>query len=157
MSEDTTLSVIGRSSYVSFPELELQHIPARVDTGAKTSAIWASGVVEEQGVLQCVLFGPDSPLYTGEVLRFETYTTKSVKSSNGLSDERYVVQLLVVVNDHRVLSSFTLANRSKQKFPILIGRNILRGKFIVNVQQVHTLAVDPGNQEQTTKPKGETV
>jgi hypothetical protein len=129
------LVVIGRAEIVSFPELKLTAVPARVDTGAKTSAIWASGIIEKQGVLQCVLFGPDSPLYNGEVLRFSEYELRTIASSIGEPEERYVVKLLVEVAGRKIRSSFTLANRSHQAYPMLIGRNLLRGKFVVDVKQ----------------------
>jgi hypothetical protein len=129
------LQAIGQVADASFPELGLEHVAARVDTGATTSAIWASGIIEKQGVLQCVLFGPDSPLYSGEVLHFSDYRRRAVVSSIGEREERYVVKLLVSLAGRTVRASFTLANRSQQVYPMLIGRNLLRGKFVVNVKQ----------------------
>ena len=132
---DTDLIVIGRAEHTDFPEQNLQGTPARIDTGAKTSAIWASGVIEKDGVLQCVLFGPDSPFYTGEVLQFRDYEVRTIASSIGEPEQRYVVKLLVVLKGRKIRASFTLANRSQQVYPMLIGRNVLRGKVIVDVKQ----------------------
>lgn len=132
---NNSLQTIGRAEMVDFPEFNIRNVPARVDTGAKTSAVWASGVIEENGTLQCVLFGPDSKLYTGEALRFTEYNIRTIASSIGLAEERYVVKLLVKVKGRRIRASFTLANRSEQAYPMLIGRNILRGKFVVDVKQ----------------------
>lgn len=129
------MQIIGRVELVGFPELGLKNIPARVDTGAKTSAIWASGIIESKGRLQCVLFGPDSPFYTGQVLKFDDYSVKTVASSIGIAEERYVVKLLAQVGNKKIRSSFTLANRSEQAYPMLLGRNILRGKFMVDVKR----------------------
>lgn len=108
-------------------------VPARVDTGAKTSAIWASGIMEKNGVLQCVLFGPDSDFYTGQVLTFDKYEVRTIASSIGEPEERYVVKLLVKLEGRTIRASFTLANRSQQVYPMLVGRNILHGKFLVDV------------------------
>ena len=135
MKPGSQLQIIGRAEMVDFPEHGVRKVPARVDTGAKTSAIWASGIIENNGILQCVLFGPDSELYTGEVLRFKEYQTRTIASSIGETEQRYVVKLLVSVNGRNIRASFTLANRAEQAYPMLIGRNILRGKFMVDVKQ----------------------
>lgn len=135
MAQADDLEIIGRAERVDFPELEMVGIPARVDTGAKTSAIWASGIIEENGRLQCVLLGPDSPHYTGQVLTFDEYSVRTIASSIGEPEQRYVVKLLVRLKGRKIRASFTLANRAQQVYPMLIGRNILRGKFIVDVKR----------------------
>jgi len=135
MKSSNELVIIGRAEHVGFPALGLLNIPAKTDTGAKTSAIWASGIIEDHGVLRCVLFGPDSKLYSGEILEFTHYETRTVASSIGEAEERYVVKLLVELKGKKIRANFTLANRSEQAYPILLGRNVLRGKFVVDVKQ----------------------
>lgn len=132
---DKPMIMIGRAELVSFPEISVEDIPSRIDTGAKTSAIWASGIIESKHHLQFVLFGPDSPYYTGEVLTFTDYGSRSVASSNGMTEDRYLVKLLVTLHGRKIRATFTLANRSQQAYPILIGRNVLRSKFTVDVNQ----------------------
>lgn len=129
------LQIIGRAERVDLPELKITNVPVRIDTGAKTSAIWASGVIEERGVLQFVLFGPDSEHYTGEIIRSDAYQVRNIASSIGRVEQRYVIKLLVEMKGRKIRANFTLANRSEQAYPMLIGRNILRGKFIVDVKQ----------------------
>ena len=128
------LQIIGPVETVNFPELNISGVPARVDTGAKTSTVWASGIIENHGMLQFVLFGPDSPLYTGKVLQFHKYSLRTVISSIGESEERYIVRLLVGLKGRKIRATFTLANRSHQAYPMLVGRNILKGKFMVDVK-----------------------
>jgi hypothetical protein len=60
-TDDKTRKVVGRAELISFPELELANVPARIDTGAKTSSIWASSVTMKDGVLSVVLFGEGFP------------------------------------------------------------------------------------------------
>jgi hypothetical protein len=50
-----------------------------------------------------------------------------------LSEERYKVKLLVVVNNRQIRAWFTLTDRSKRSYPVLLGRNVLHRKFIVDV------------------------
>lgn len=128
------LDIIGRAERIDFPELNLEAVPARVDTGAKTSALCASMVTEKNGLLEVVLFGESSPFYTGKPVIFEHFKTAIVASSNGHAEERYKIRTVVVVNGRKIRASFTLADRTTQVYPVLVGRNILAGKFMVNVK-----------------------
>lgn len=126
---------IGRSEKVDFSELGALHTPARIDTGAKTSAIWVTSAKEVDGGLEAVFFGTGSEWFTGKPVLFPTYAEVVVASSNGIAEERYKVRLLVSIAGKRIRAWFTLADRSAQAYPVLIGRNVLRGKFLVDVSQ----------------------
>lgn len=140
MSSDRPLVVIGRAEEVDFKELGLTAVPARIDTGARTSSVWASDVHERNGKLEFVLFGQDNQHFSGQKISTDKYQTMLVSSSTGEVQERYVVHLLVSLAGRNIRARFTLADRSTQAYPILIGRNVLRGKFMVDVKQgkVHT-------------------
>jgi hypothetical protein len=127
--------MIGRAELIDFPELQFTAVPARIDTGAKTSALWVSVAQREGDMLQVVFFGEGSPFYTGKSVLFDTFETAVVASSNGLAQQRYKVSVLVILAGRKIRASFTLADRSSQAYPVLIGRNVLRGKFIVDVKQ----------------------
>jgi hypothetical protein len=130
----TNPTIIGQSEYIDFPELNLQAVPARIDTGARTSAIWVSSVQERDGGLAFVLFDKQSSFYTGEKIFVSRFERRIVTPSNGLAEDRYMVKLLVVIGGRKIRARFTLANRSTQRYPVLVGRNILRGKFIVDIK-----------------------
>ena len=49
--------------------------------------------------------------------------------------QRYKVKLRVILDNRVINATFTLADRSSQVYPVLVGRNILRGKFIVDVHK----------------------
>lgn len=127
------VQTIGRSVAIRFPDLGETETYARTDTGAKTSAVWASSVQEVGDTLEVIFFGEGHPLYTGKPVVFHDFTETVVASSNGTAERRYKVRLLVVVNGRRIRARFTLADRSTQAYPVLIGRNVLRGKFLVDV------------------------
>lgn len=130
---------IGRAERVDFPELSLSKIPARIDTGAKTSALWASEATQKDGKLQVVLFDENSPFYTGKLLVFDDFETVAVASSNGSIQERYKIKTIVKLKDRKIRAAFTLADRASQVYPVLVGRNVLLGKFIVDVKHGHIL------------------
>jgi hypothetical protein len=125
--------IIGKAEEVALPELGIDGICARVDTGAKTSAIWVSKVKETKKGLEVTFFNKESSYFDGEAHLFPTYSETVVASSNGAVERRYKVRLLIVVRDRRIRAWFTLADRSEQVYPILVGRNVLRGKFLVDV------------------------
>lgn len=124
--------VIGQAEKIGFPDMFSHVIPARIDTGAKTSSVWASKVWIENDVLHAELFGGEYPKV---VCKFRHFTETVVSSSNGQSQSRYKVKLRVILHGRKIRASFTLADRSTQVYPVLVGRNILRGKFIVDVTQ----------------------
>ncbi len=129
-----TRKIIGRADKLDLPELGFVGVPAKIDTGAKTSALWATNIIERDGGLAFTLFGPESPLYTGEEHFVPQFSLVTVASSIGAEQGRYKVVLLAKIKGKKLRTSFTLADRSKQAYPVLIGRNALRGKFLVDVK-----------------------
>jgi hypothetical protein len=141
---------IGRAEEIDFPELSLDNIPARIDTGARTSSVWASNVIERKGKLEFTLFDKGSAFFNGKRLKTGSYKSRVISSSMGEVQERYVVRLLVNLRGRKIRASFTLADRSTQVYPVLVGRNILRGKFVVDVKSGKPLV-------QSEKAKRETL
>lgn len=137
---NTDHQIIGAVSTIDLPELGFISIPARIDTGARTSAIWASEVNENDGILNFKLFDKQSEFYLNKIIKVNNYDRRLVTNSTGHKEERYTVKLLIELEGRIIRGTFTLANRSAQTYPVLIGRNILRGKFIVNVKHRETRA-----------------
>jgi hypothetical protein len=128
------IKVVGQAERVSFPDYDLENIPARIDTGARSSAVWASHIKETNGKLTFTFFDASSDLYTGKRIETKQYSKSVVASSNGQVQQRYVVRLLVKLKGKKVHTKFTLADRSSQVYPVLIGRRLLFGKFLVDVR-----------------------
>lgn len=127
-------NVIGSTEFIFVAGVK--NIPAKIDTGADTSAIWASDInMDLDGTLIFKLFSPKSPLFTGEELKTKDYLVKTVRSSHGDIQIRYRVKLPVVINGESFVTTFTLANRSRNHFPVLIGRHTLEGRFLVDVKR----------------------
>lgn len=119
-------------------------VPAKIDTGADSSAIWASDIhVTKDGTLQFRLFDEGSPFYTGEVLERSEYTVSRVRSSNGESQVRYGVYFTVQIANKAIRVKLNLSDRSKNAFKILIGRRSISGKFLVDVRKGRELLPKP--------------
>ncbi len=129
------LPIIGSNTRVTVAGI--RKIPAKIDTGAEFSAIWASDIeVTPDGKLEFCLFAPESPFYTGERLSVDKFAVRVVRSSNGHEQIRYRTQLSVRIGGRRIRMNFTLADRSRNNFPVLIGRHAIMNKFLVDVSKI---------------------
>lgn len=136
MTKGVPATIIGRAERVDFPDLRLEHVPAKVDTGADISTIWASSVVEKPDGLHCIFFDKGSKYYTGEeIVVTKDYTITRVASSFGHKELRYKIKLRIRVSGRLVRATFTLSDRSRKTYPILLGRRLLKNKFLVDVAQ----------------------
>jgi hypothetical protein len=129
------LKTIGRAELIDVVDFGFANVPAKVDTGADSSSIWATDIREVADGLHFVLFGPGTPFYTGQVITTKTYTVTRVANSFGHKEYRYKVKLRVRIHGRLIRATFNLADRSSKAYPILLGRRLLNGKFLVDVAQ----------------------
>jgi glutathione synthase/RimK-type ligase-like ATP-grasp enzyme len=133
------VSYIGTTELVSLPDYGIDGILAKVDTGADSSAIWASNIIERDNELSFTLFGPLSPHYSGEKITTKRYSLVTVKNSFGQKETRYKVSLKLRLANRTINTKINLANRTNNRFPILIGRRTLHAKFVVDVAKRNRL------------------
>jgi hypothetical protein len=135
MPQNKPLIHIGRAEAIQLLDHGPLTVVAKIDTGADISSIWASEVKEQGGSLSFKLFGPGHPDYTGEVITLapNTFTKTRIANSFGHREVRYVAKLRIKLKGRIVKATFSLADRSEKLYPILIGRRLLKGKFIVDV------------------------
>ena len=130
---------IGRIEKVDFPEFELLDIESKVDTGAYTSAIHTHKIVETiingENLINFTLLDPKHIQYNEKEFRTKNYSKKIIKSSNGTSEERFVINTTVTLFNETHNIELTLSERSDMKYPILLGRKFLTNKFIVDTSQ----------------------
>lgn len=131
------LTIIGRAEKAMFPEITGKRVPVKVDTGADACSIWATATELEGDRLHVVFFGEGSQWYTGEehVFAKKDYTMTRVANSFGHREIRYKVKLKITLKGKTIRGSFTLSNRSNKLYPVLIGRSLLRKKFLVDVSK----------------------
>ena len=129
------ITVIGRNTKVDFLKYA-NGVPAKIDTGADTSSVWVSNVkVGMDGILEFTLFGENSPYYTGEVLRREKYAVALVRSATGHEQVRFRTEFSLRIHRRRIRATFNLSDRSRNRFPVLIGCRTLRKRFVVDVSR----------------------
>jgi hypothetical protein len=127
---------IGRIDKADFPELKLFDIDAKIDSGAYTSSIHCTQIeeYEENGVsfIKFILLDPEHSHYNRKKFTSKDYTTRTVKSSNGQSEERYAIQTEIVLFGEKFPIDLTLTERKDMKFPILLGRKFLNHHFVID-------------------------
>lgn len=132
--------VIGRRELVALPDLDIAEIEAKIDTGAFTSAIHCSDIHEETApdgkkIICLELLDPSHPQYNHKKLRFAEYDLRDIKSSFGEVQQRYVIRTTIELFGEVIEAEFSLSDRSDMKYPVLIGRKLLKGRFIVDVSR----------------------
>lgn len=126
--------IIGRSELLDFVGTEALSVPAKTDTGAFRSAVHARDiVVDSNGVLSFELLG-GHPICGAMAHRVvaEEYKQVRIENSFGVGEMRYEVKLKVKLGPKVFHARFTLADRSKKIYPILLGRKLLNHRFLVD-------------------------
>jgi D-alanine-D-alanine ligase-like ATP-grasp enzyme len=138
------LIIIGRSERVILPNLSSIKVPAKIDTGADWSSIWAHKIVLDHNNLNVTFFGPRSRYYTGKVHIFtpKEYSITRVANSFGQREIRYKIKLKILIEGRLINGTFTLSDRSTKLYPILLGRSLINGKFIIDVSKGNPLIAE---------------
>lgn len=125
--------VIGRSEILTFVGTEAVGVPAKADTGAFRSAVHAEDIRIVDGKLSFNLLG-GHPVCGPMAHRVtaDDYKIVWIANSFGHREERYEVKLRVKLGPKIFLANFTLADRSKKIYPILLGRKLLNHRFLVD-------------------------
>lgn len=122
--------ILGRKEWVRFPMLKLGGLLARVDTGARTSSLHAVNVKPfERDCEHWVRF--DS--LGREGLEARLWKRKDVRSSNGEVESRYFIKTKIRFNEGKSLYlKLSLTDRDAMTYPVLLGRRLLDGRFLVD-------------------------
>jgi hypothetical protein len=129
------LPLVGWKEAVSFPKLKLGPVVAKIDTGARTSALHAD-VIEVKG--RRVRFVIDGKKYAAPLTGF-----RRVKSSNGFSEMRPVIRATIQLGAKAFKTEMSLTDRTDMDVPMLLGRNTITGLFVVNPGKTFLLTKRP--------------
>ncbi len=130
--------LLGRQDIIDLPDFGLFDLRAKVDTGAYTSAINCSRVkvIRPRGGIPTLTFYlSGTRIHERRARKFSTtsFKKKRIRSSNGITEERFVIKSRIEIYGRKYKAEFSLSDRSKMKFPILLGRQLLSKRFIVDV------------------------
>lgn len=127
------MRILGRHDRVDLPELGLLDIHAKIDTGAYTCSLHCQRAEVVDGKLEFILLDQEHPEFTGMRFVFEKFEKRDIKNSFGEVEKRFVIVTTMTIFGEVITTEFSLSNRGSLKFPILIGRKILRNRFLIDV------------------------
>ncbi|WP_109506936.1 ATP-dependent zinc protease [Nocardioides speluncae] len=137
MSRAHSNIVAGWREWVSLPGLEVRWIKAKLDTGARTSAIHAFDLEEfEKNGDEWVRFSIhpwQRSAVESTIVELPVHDRRVVRSSNGDAQERMVVLMDITIVGTTVTAEVSLSRRDEMGFRMLIGREVLRQGFLVDV------------------------
>jgi len=149
------LGVIGLREWINLPDLGMIGLRAKIDTGASTSCLHASDIqpFDREGQ-PWVRFTAHLGTLVQRRHRCEAQlvSVKTIKSSNGHSQSRYVIRTSLTLGQRQWPVEFTLTCRKTMRYRVLLGsKALIDGQLLVNpalayVQNKPTLADSPGAQ-----------
>lgn len=126
---------------ISFPSFELKNVPVKIDSGAYSCSMHCQSIeiidFDEKERLRVVFLDPNIPGYTGKEVVFTEFKTKTVKSSNGMAQERFFVKGTVQLFGEAYETVFSLTERTGLRNPILLGRKLLNKRFLIDTSKIN--------------------
>lgn len=132
--------IIGRIESITLPNLAIEDVQVRVDTGAKTSSLHVDNIkkVIIEGT-HSVTFDIHPDVHNVEIMvhcSAPIYDIRKVKSSNGNSEERYVIQTPIILGNEEWLIEISLTDRSDMSYLMLFGREAIGSRFLIDPSKV---------------------
>jgi ribosomal protein S6--L-glutamate ligase len=135
--------ILGSEEWCSFPELGIPAIKARVDSGAKTSALHAINIApfmkDGENWVKFDINPIQNNLKTVIHCEAKLIDKRVVKSSSGFREQRYVIQTELKIDSGNWAIEMTLTNRDSMGFRMLLGREAMSGRVLVDPEQKYLL------------------
>lgn len=136
MTKDDKYTIIGWREWVSLPELGIDKIKVKADTGARTSALHAFKLEPFNEKNNQKIRFYIHPLQHNKKKIIQCVTNiadiRWVTDSGGHREKRYVIRTLLVIGQFKKKIEITLTNRDTMQFRMLLGRTAMKHHFIVN-------------------------
>lgn len=148
--------IVGWREWVALPEYGIERIKAKIDTGARTSALHAFRVTpfERDGArfLRFFVHPVQRRKYPEIACEAPLLDERAVTSSNGQKEHRYVVKTLLRMGPLEWPFELTLTNRDEMSFRLLLGREALRRRMIVDPGRSYRLERGEKRKQKGEKP-----
>ena len=139
---DPSKFVIGRQETVDLPLLGLRKVVAKMDTGAFHSALHCERIEwvrrGRKKVLRVTFPGNPRPV------ELTSRRKVGVRSSFGETEERHLIRTAIEIGPVAFLADFTLADRRSQRHRVLLGREALKGRFLIDVGRRQVMGTPGG-------------
>ena len=130
--------IIGSREWCSLPELGINLIKAKIDSGAKTTALHADNLTKFSKKGENWVKFSLHPLKSRPELIVECEAKliekRIIKSSNGTKEERFVIETKLVLGNLSYQIEVTLTNRKLMGFHMLLGRQAMSNKVLIDCE-----------------------
>jgi len=125
--------VIGWREAVAMPQLRIANVEAKIDTGARTSALHAEDqeVFERDGARWVRFRVPASKCHRDIRIEAPVSDERPIKNTGGVPEMRLVIETLLVLGRHHWHVEVSLANRANMGFDLILGRTAIRGRNVL--------------------------
>lgn len=148
------LKILGRYDRVDLPQLGVSNLHAKIDTGAYTCSLHCHKAEIVNGNLEFILLDEEHPEFTGMKFIFKEFEKRNIKNSFGEVECRFVIKTTIRLFNEDITTEFSLSNRGSLRFPILIGRKILRNRFVIDVTKKNLSFKEKRRQKRKQKSEG---
>jgi hypothetical protein len=135
--KDRPVTIIGWREKVALPDLGLPLIHAKIDTGARTSALHATRIrhFERDGVPWVSFHIPHAGLTRAADCEAPLVDRREIRNTSGIGEERHVIATRLLIAGRRWTIEVSLADRAGMAMPLILGRTAIRR---------HSVLVDAG-------------
>ncbi len=148
-THSSPLPILGWREWLTLPTLELPPIKAKVDTGARTSALHAFAIelydCQGEPWVRFQVHPRQRDSHCTVTATAPLLGERWVRSSNGDRQRRPVITTLVVLGDYQWPIELTLTNRDAMGFRMLLGRAAVRRRFLVDPERSYLLGKPSGH------------
>jgi hypothetical protein len=139
--------IVGWRERIGLPELGIARVTAKIDTGARTSAIHATRIepFERAGAPWLAFHIPHDSLIHARDCVAPMVGRRRITNTSGRPEERWVIRSVLSIGRRRWRIEISLADRTRMAMPIILGRTALRR---------HGVLVDPGRSFLLPGPRG---
>lgn len=152
MKEQEQLPVIGWREQVALPDLGIQQIKAKIDTGARSSALHAFDVEifkrDGKPMVRFKVHPYQRDTHRTITAEAELLDQRQVRNSGGQTQVRPVIQTTIELNGYTFPIELTLTNRDVMGFRMLLGRQAVRRRFLVDAGQSFLYSQSGSNKRQ---------
>ena len=135
----TELPIIGWREWITFPDLDIAPIKAKIDTGARSSALHAFEIerfqVRGKSMVRFKVHPTQKDTLTTFIAEAELLEERQVRDSGGHTEMRPVIQTAIALGPYQWPIELTLTNRSAMGFRMLLGRQAVRERFMIDAGQ----------------------